>query len=95
MTFIFSTTGFCLFSLTPVEALRDLPSLGKNRNGSCLWAAASCRTMPCTLPPQPPLKVLLLASFSLTFWDCQYSIKHFLCFTLEVAVHSGAGYFQA
>lgn len=62
----FFTFGATAFRLR-VEALRDLPSLGKDRNGSRLWAAASCRIM--SLPPQSPLKVLLPASCFLTFWD--------------------------
>lgn len=32
--------------------------------------------MPCTLPPQPPLQVLLLASFFLSFWDCPSIPSH-------------------
>lgn len=62
-------------------------SLGKDGNGSCLWAAASCQIMPSTLPPQPPLQVLLLASFFLSFWDCHSIPSHIFCASPQKRLH--------
>jgi len=70
-----------------VEALQDLPSLGRDRNGSCLWAAASYHITPCILPPQPPPEVLLLAPFFLTFWDCHSTPSNIFCASSQKRLH--------